>query len=252
MPAASMSITSLLAQMSGPRLQALFTQEPQRAANWVHAVAADGLPQAQSCYGRMLLEGTGVRKDQSAALVWFRRAASRGDIDAINMVGRCLDNGWGVAADPAAASKEYRRAADAGHPWAQYNLGHLYLDGRGVAQDFDQAFAYYYRAAQQRHERAMNLVGRCCEEGWGTPRNAAAAAAWYRESAERGYFRGQYNWASVLLKVGRVSEAAHWFELAGSGGSTAVRHAVIKALMRVGVSGALRDLAERLQGCAGS
>jgi TPR repeat protein len=251
MPAAFASITSLLAQMSAPRLAALFAQEPHRAADWVYVAAAEGLPQAQLCYGRMLLEGTGVSKDQCAGFMWFQRAASRGDIDAINMVGRCLDNGWGVDADPAAAAAQYRRAADAGHAWAQYNLGHLYLDGRGVAQEFTQAFAYYQLAAVQQHERAMNLVGRCCEEGWGTSRDPALAAAWYRRSAESGYFRGQYNWASVLLKEGQVAEAAMWFERAAAGGSAALRRTVIDTLRRAGAGSVLRDLADRLRAAPG-
>jgi TPR repeat protein len=252
MPAAFASITSLLAQISAPRLQALFAQEPKRAADWVYVAAAEGLPRAQVCYGRMLLEGTGVPKDQSAALTWFERAASHCDIDAINMVGRCLDNGWGIEADPVAAVQQYRRAADAGHAWAQYNLGHLYLDGRGVAQDFGQAFAYYLRAAQQQHERAMNLVGRCCEEGWGTARDLVLAATWYRRSAEAGYFRGQYNWASVLLKEGHLSEAAMWFERAAAGGSAAIREAIITLGVSVGASAALKDLAQRLQAAPGA
>ena len=63
------------------------------------------MPQAQLCYGRMLLEGTGRAKDLPAALGWFRRAAACGDLDAVNMVGRCLDNGWGTAEDPAGAAE---------------------------------------------------------------------------------------------------------------------------------------------------
>jgi TPR repeat protein len=247
MPAACTSITSLLAGMSAPRLTALFAQAPQRAADWVYVAAAEGLAAAQVCYGRMLLEGTGVPKDQRAALAWFQRAAARGDLDAMNMAGRCLDNGWGVAADLPAAAEQYRRAADAGHAWAQYNLGHLYLDGRGVAQDFAQAFAYYHRAARQQHARAMNLVGRCCEEGWGTVRDPASAAAWYRRSAEGGYFRGQYNWATLLLKESRVGEAVPWLECAAAGGSAGVRQAVMQLCVRAGAGGVLRDLADRLQ-----
>jgi len=261
MPTASVSITSLLAQMSGPRLKVLFAQGAHGAADWVYAIAAEGLPQAQLCYGRMLLEGNAVPKDVGRALKWFRRASAAGDADAINMVGRCLDNGWGTPEDPAAAAEQYRRAADAGHAWAQYNLGHLYLDGRGVAQDFQLAFACYRRAAGQQHERAMNLVGRCCEEGWGTPRDPAAAADWYRRSAEGGYFRGQFNWASILLKAGRTDEAALWFERAAAGGSAGVRQAVADTLNRAiaatvdetetarasaGVGGPLRDLVVRL------
>ena len=117
------------------------------------------------------------------------------------------------------AVEYFRRAADAGHAWAQYNLGHMYLDGRGIAQNPTAAFCYYLKAAEQRHERAMNLLGRCCEQGWGTPRNAAAAADWYRRSAEAGYFRGQYNWASLLREAGRIDEAVVWFERAAAGGN---------------------------------
>ena len=67
----------------------------------------------------------------------------------------------------------------------------------------------------------MNLVGRCCEEGWGTARNLSAAADWYRRSAQAGYFRGQYNWASLLLKAGRFEESAAWFERAAAGRAAA-------------------------------
>ena len=106
----------------------------------------------------------------------------------------------------------------------------MYLDGRGIAQNQTAAFHYYLKAAEQRHERAMNLLGRCCEQGWGTPRNAAAAADWYRRSAEAGYFRGQYNWASLLREAGRIDEAVVWFERAAAGGNQSVRLAARGAL----------------------
>jgi uncharacterized protein len=238
MTIACASISSLLAQMSGARLRALFSQEAHRAAEWVYAIAADGLPKAQLCYARLLLEGTGVPKDAVKAFEWIQRAAVSGDIEAMNMLGRCFDNGWGTSEDPAAAAAHYARAAEAGDAWAQYNLGHLYLDGRGVARDLERAFAYYRSAAEQQHERAMNLVGRCYEQGWGTVRDSVAAADWYRRSAERGYFRGQYNWATLLLKANRVAEAAVWFECAANGGTVGVRRAVLDAVNR-----ALREMA---------
>lgn len=241
------SITGFLCGISSARLQALFAQEPQRSADWVHALAAEGSALAQVCYGRMLLAGTGRPKDEPAALSWFRRAAAQGDLDGINMLGRCLDEGWGTAIDPAAAAGHYRHAADAGHAWAQYNLGHLYLDGRGVPRDLAQALACYRSAAAQGHARAMNLVGRCHEQGWGTPVDHAAAAECYRQSAHGGYFRGQFNWASVLLGLGRSDEAALWFERAAGTGSAAVRQAVIEAGQRRGAPEALQRLAMGLQ-----
>jgi TPR repeat protein len=241
----SISITSLLTLWSAPRLHELFGQDAGRAADWVCLLAREGLPQAQVCYGCMLLAGTGLPADPVAALKWFRGAADANHLDAINMVGRCLDNGWGTTADPAAASAQYRRAAEAGHAWAQYNLGHLYLDGRGVERDMNRAYAYYLRAAEQGHERAMNLVGRCCDQGWGTCRDPAAAAAWYRRSAQAGYFRGQFNWAVVLLEQCRFDEAAAYFERAVNGGPASIRAAVIDTIERAG--GVLPELAARLK-----
>lgn len=243
----SISITSLLGQMSTPRLEALFARDARRAADWVFVAAVEGLPQAQVCYGRMLLEGTGVSKDSQQALKWFRRAATAGDADGINMVGRCLDSGWGTTEDALGAAEHFQQAADMGHAWAQYNLGHMYLDGRGFKRDRMLAYLYYLKAAEQQHERAMSLVGRCCEEGWGTPRNLDAAADWYRRSAEAGYFRGQYNWASMLLKAGRFEESASWFERAVAGGTAAMRRAVMELIARAGAPRALQSLAARLK-----
>jgi TPR repeat protein len=145
------------------------------------------------------------------------------------------------------AAAYYHQAADAGHGWAQYNLGHLYLDGIGVDRDAYEAFRYYIKAAVQNHPRAMNLVGRCYEEGWGTPRDFVAAASWYQRSAEAGYFRGQFNWAGILLKTDRADEAAAWFERAARSGTPAVREAVLQVAALPASPAPMAALAERLR-----
>ena len=106
-------------------------------------------------------------------------------------------------------------AAETGDAWAQYNLGHLLLDGNGVARDPEARVAPGHRcAADQGHPRAMSLVGRCLEEGWGTERDVIAALDWYRRSAEAGYFRGAFNFASILAVYGWDDDAVRWFERA--------------------------------------
>jgi hypothetical protein len=74
-----------------------------------------------------------------------------------------------------------------------------------------------------------------------------AAADWYRRSAEAGYFRGQYNWASILLKAGRFEEAAQWFERAAIGGTAAMRRAVVELIARAGTPRPLQALAAQLK-----
>ena len=75
----------------------------------------------------------------------------------------------------------------------------------------------------------------------------SAAAHWYRRSAEGGYFRGQYNWATILAAAGRIDAAAEWFERAATDGSAAVREAVIAKGLSPGAPAVLAQLAARLQ-----
>jgi TPR repeat protein len=214
--------------MPPAELAALLSGDPFDAAPWVEAAAACGIVEAQLRLGRMLLDGTGVARDERAAFACFLCAAAGGDRDAQNMLGRCYENGWGTARDMTRAATHFRAAAEAGLDWAQYNLGHLLLDGTGVARDPYRAFVWYRRAAGQGHARAMNLVARCHEEGWGTVRDKAAARVWYRRSAEGGYFRGAYNYATILAAEGCVTAAALWFERALQDAPPATRATILR------------------------
>lgn len=202
------------------------------AAIWVQAAAACGIPEAQVRLGRMLLEGQGVAADARAAFACFLCAANAGDAEARNMLGRCYENGWGTQKDFTRAAVRYAEAAEAGLAWAQYNLGHLLLDGLGVARDRDAAFLWYMRAATQGHDRAMNLVARCFEEGWGAARNRDAARNWYRKSAEGGYFRGAYNYATILASEGCATGALLWFRKALDTAPEPTRGNIMTALRR--------------------
>jgi uncharacterized protein len=216
-PPSAARLFGIVTKLSSAQINQLLADGPH-ARLVIEAAAHMGLARAQVQLGRMLLEGTGGLKDETAAYEWFKRAAARGNADACNMVGRCLENGWGAAIDCEQAAICYRRAAQAGDSWAQYNLGHFYLNGVGVRRDPAEALHWYQESAGQGHPRAMNLVGRCYEQGWGVTRDLQAASVWYRASAEAGYFRGQYNYASVLMSLGRRAEAVIW-----------LRHAVTQA-----------------------
>lgn len=219
-----------LTMMSPAELHALLCGDPADAAAWVEAAAACGIPEAQVRLGRMLLEGRGAAPDAPAALACFLCAAEQGDADAQNMAGRCYENGWGTERDFVRAADLYGQAAKAGLAWAQYNLGHLLLDGNGVPRDREAAFQWYMRAATQGHERAMNLVARCCEEGWGCARDPAAARDWYRRSAEASYFRGAYNYATILYAEAGATRALPWFERALATAPEPTRSNIVMAL----------------------
>jgi len=183
----------------------------ENAAQWVAAAAACGIAEARLRLGRMLLQGEGVAKDHAAAFRQFQAAAADGAIEAHNMLGRCYENGWGTAVDYVLAAGSYRFAADAELDWAQYNLGHMLLSGSGVVRDAHAAFFWYSKAASQRHSRAMSLLGRCYENGWGCASDPRQALLWYRRSARSGYFRGAFNYASLLLENNNRRSAQLWY-----------------------------------------
>jgi TPR repeat protein len=219
-----------LQRMSYRELQLLLTGDPAEAALWVQSAAEYGVPAAQLRLGRMLLEGSGIERDERTALLWFMRAADRGDAEALNMVGRCYENGWGAALDFSHAASYYRRSGEAGHDWGEYNFGNMLFDGRGVPQDLVAALQWYLRAAHRGHGRAMNLAARCYEEGWGCAKSPAESAEWYRRSAETGYFRAQFNYAVLLAEQGAAEAAAEWFTRAGACGDAGIRRAIGKLL----------------------
>ncbi|HEX4272808.1 MAG TPA: tetratricopeptide repeat protein [Rhizomicrobium sp.] len=200
---ATMNKAALAAALSG-----------DQAGEWVGAAAELGLAEAQIRLGRMRLEGEGATRDPHGAFRAFADAAAQGHGDGHNMLGRCYENGWGTEIDYPLAAHHYRIAAEQGLDWAQYNLAHMLLSGTGIAQDRAEAFRWYNQAAAQGHVRAMSLVGRCHEEGWGTTKNLVAALDCYRRSAEGGYFRGAYNYATMLEQTGCAANARLWFDRA--------------------------------------
>ena len=111
-----------------------------------------------------------------------------------------------------------------------YNLANLLATGRGVSRDVAAALALYRRAAHLGHAKSMNLLARHLEEGLETGRDPQAALAWYRRSAESGDFRGQANYASILLQHGQVEQAADLLRQALAQGSPAFMAHIVPEL----------------------
>ena len=68
------------------------------------------------------------------------------------------------------------------------------------------------------------------EEGLETKPDPPAALHWYRRSAEAGDFRGQANYASILLQAGDIDQAVHWLQQALAHGSPAFMAHIVPAL----------------------
>lgn len=222
-----------LCMMNPEELRTVLHADGPKSLPWIRAAAEYGVVEAQIQLGRMLLEGSCVDKNEASAACSFLRAAVTGSADAENMLGRCYEHGWGVPKNSFRAADWFTRAACKEEPWAQYNLGHLYLSGHGVSRDPARAFAWYCRAATHGHARAMNLVGRCYEHGYGTEADFLAARSWYRKSAHAGYFRGAFNFATILAQEGCRYCSEFWLRKALGSAPPSTRHGMQQVWVRL-------------------
>ena len=135
-----------------------------------------------------------------------------------------------LQADPAAAFAVIRDAAQAGQVAAQLLLAQMHMEGKGTVRDEQAALLWYETAANNGSPMAMNMLGRCHELGQGTAHDPALAAVWYRRAAEAGDFRGQANYASILLQAGDIDQAVHWLQQALAHGSPAFMAHIVPSL----------------------
>ncbi|MDR3445549.1 MULTISPECIES: tetratricopeptide repeat protein [Dyella] len=185
----------------------LLRSDPPSALHMLRVQALAGDGPSQLALGQMYLEGIGCDRNGAEARYWFQHAAHHGEAMAMNMLGRCLENGWGGAVDYELAVVWYRESAEHGSDWGMYNYAHVLAQGRGVKADRAAAFLWFSRAAERGHGRAMHFLGQYYEFGWETEADPERARELYRLSAEKGDYRGQCSWASVLTEQGRIDEA---------------------------------------------
>ena len=186
----------------------LLRTAPARAHALLLTQALAGDCASQLAVAQTYLEGIGCERNGPEAVYWFQHAAHQGESMAMNMLGRVYENGWGVPVSQELAAVWYREAAEHGSDWGMYNYAHVLANGRGLKQSRAEAFHWFGRAAEAGHARAMHFLGQYYEHGWETAPNADMASELYRRSAEKGDYRGQCSWASVLTEQGRIAEAS--------------------------------------------
>ena len=194
--------------------------DPAAALRWLRPLAAQGMPQAMSNLGFLLLRLPGADAAAKAeGLALLRKAAAAGEPQAMCHLGWAYLFGAGVEKDAGQAEAFYRKAADTGNtdgmaglagvymdssdkeknnaafelnrkaaalgsPLALFQLGTSYLHGaHGAPQDATEAAACFKRSAEAGFAPAMRMAGILCEEGRGVPKSLAEARQWYERSA---------------------------------------------------------------------
>jgi uncharacterized protein len=148
--------------------------------------AADkGSTSAMVELGTLLMNGTGVPRDEEKARKLFERAANAGNPRGVaNLAG--LTGGGATASDPERARAMLMKGAEANSAEAEYQLGLMYAEGSGGSKDDVAARAMFERAAAQGHPEALDWAGSFAEQGRGGPQDKEAAKAYYEKAAALG------------------------------------------------------------------
>ena len=198
------------------------------AARELRPLAEAGDPRAQARYGRLLLEGLGIPKNEAEGVRLLRAAADRDDADAEVWLANALSRGrGGLSPDPAAAAALLQRAADQGLPIAENNLAALYLAGLGVPRDISKGLDLLRAAAAKGQAAAADNLARIYWLGEPVPKDHPQALVWLRQAAEGGSAWSQNVLGLALFNGDSVAQdqtqAVAWFRRAAEKGLAAAQ-----------------------------
>jgi TPR repeat protein len=167
-----------------------------QAAKWLRE-AAEGLPQAQYIYGRMLADGRGVAPDLAAAREWFARAAESGLGDAEVALAEMMLNGRGGPVDVSAARQLFEKAAGEGHVGAMFALGALHGGGHQIPTDRKIAQRWLTAAAEEGHGYAQLMLGRYLAAGATGEPQPEEARDWFEQALAQGVLEAEEDLAAL-------------------------------------------------------
>lgn len=163
-----------------------FNRQNADAAKAYRKAVDAGHTTAMSGLGTLLVNGTGVKKNEIEARLLFEKAAQAGDMIGMNNLGSVYGAGIGIPVDFAAARNWYEKAAAANSKEAMFQLGLMTQDGDGGPKDDAAAKAWFEKAAEHDHAGALERLGAYAEEGRAGPKDEKAAIAFYKKAADRG------------------------------------------------------------------
>lgn len=164
-------------------------KDVNRAIPYLTAAAEKNCVPAQRDLGMILING----KKAMEAVTWFKKGTENGDIPCTFYYGKMLVEGLGVKANKKEGANYLLKAADAGFPQAMYYVGNCYMNGDGLTKNAEQAVKWYRLAAGKGVHNAQWALAQCYREGNGTDINYDQALYWYAEAASKGHNRAFKN-----------------------------------------------------------
>ena len=106
---------------------------------------------------KLLVAGTGVKRDKTRALTLFLKAGKAGFVKAQYNLGKIYRDGFGVEADPVVSVDWFRKAAEQGYAKAQEKLATRFARGTGVKRDVTEALKWAILATRRGRTSAQKI-----------------------------------------------------------------------------------------------
>ncbi len=165
----------------------------------IRKLAEAGMGQAQYLYGLSLEQGQyGLQKDEASGVEWLRKAMDAGNTNALVQYANALSLGRGVPKDEARAVQILQAAAARGDPTILVTYGQFLAAGRGVEKNQAEAFKLFKRAADMRLPRGQLEVGRAYVFGIGVVKDPAEGARWIDAAARNGDVIAQWTYGELF------------------------------------------------------
>ena len=165
------------------------TKDVNKAIPYLTTAANKNCVTAQRDLALILLNG----KKAMEAAPWFKKGAQNGDATCTFYYGKMLIEGLGVKPDKKEGANYMLKAAENDFPQAMYYVGTCYMNGDGLTKNSEQAVKWYKQAAGQNVPGAQWALAQCLREGNGTAINFDQALYWYAEATTHGYSRAFKN-----------------------------------------------------------
>lgn len=154
------------------------TEKNENEAARLHKICAEkGDAFGQSCYGRDLLLGVGVKKDVDSALIWLRRSAAQKQPDAEYTLHLIYAGGAEVKADPDEARRWLLLAAEHGHHDARTDLAEEILQAKDLKRA-KSVLSWVRPGAMSGHAKSCYIMGFIYSVGFGVKEDPIESMAW--------------------------------------------------------------------------
>lgn len=160
--------------------------DPENAAKWLRASAAQGNATAQFAIAELLLNRPKLSDSEKAEVVdWLQKSSGQGNVGAQVLLGTIYQNGEIAERDLDLARKHYLKAAEQNHPRGQVLLGMLMLNF-GNEEMHSEGIEWVRKAAEQGESEAILVLGQAHKMGLGVPRDPKLAREYFQKAADAG------------------------------------------------------------------